>query len=130
MDRKQGTAASPRHRNKQQAKNWHRAHASLCFSSLSVKSVVTLTDPSEEDLGLYTVEISDNPNLSSSYDFTAEGKVKESSLQLLLQTLWQQNSSLHVSIVFKKKKKRTRAKRKYMDFFFNFKGYQAFLSSK
>uniref|UniRef100_A0A3Q3EVU2 Myomesin 3 n=1 Tax=Labrus bergylta TaxID=56723 RepID=A0A3Q3EVU2_9LABR len=28
--------------------------------------------PSEEDLGLYTVEMSDNPNLSSSYDFTAE----------------------------------------------------------
>ncbi|XP_070767678.1 myomesin-3 [Enoplosus armatus] len=35
-------------------------------------SVLTFTDPSEEDLGLYTVEMSDNPNLSSSYDFTAE----------------------------------------------------------
>uniref|UniRef100_A0A3Q1GUW9 Myomesin 3 n=1 Tax=Acanthochromis polyacanthus TaxID=80966 RepID=A0A3Q1GUW9_9TELE len=35
-----------------------------------VGSILTFTDPSEEDLGLYTVEISDNPNLSSSYDFT------------------------------------------------------------
>ncbi|XP_060906102.1 myomesin-3 [Labrus mixtus] len=36
------------------------------------RSLLTFTDPSEEDLGLYTVEMSDNPNLSSSYDFTAE----------------------------------------------------------
>ncbi|KAF3839405.1 hypothetical protein F7725_018122 [Dissostichus mawsoni] len=35
-------------------------------------SVLTFSDPSEEDLGLYTVETSDNPDLSSSYDFTAE----------------------------------------------------------
>ncbi|XP_056299524.1 M-protein, striated muscle isoform X2 [Pseudoliparis swirei] len=35
-------------------------------------SVLTFTDPSEEDLGLYTVEMSDDPNQSSSYDFTAE----------------------------------------------------------
>lgn len=41
----------------------------------SVKSVLTFTDASEEDLGLYTVEKSDEPELSSSYDFTAEGKV-------------------------------------------------------
>lgn len=88
-----------------------------------------MTDPSEEDLGLYTVEISDNPNLSSSYDFTAEGKVEESSLQSLLHTLWEQNSSLHVSIVFIKKKAWQGQKKKYLDFF-NFKGYQAFLSSK
>uniref|UniRef100_A0A672HCA0 Myomesin 3 n=2 Tax=Salarias fasciatus TaxID=181472 RepID=A0A672HCA0_SALFA len=39
------------------------------------KSVLTFTDPSEEDLGLYTVEMSDNPQLSSSYDFTAEGEL-------------------------------------------------------
>lgn len=44
------------------------------FFNLSIRSVLTFTDPSEEDLGLYTVEMSDNPNLSSSYDFTAEGK--------------------------------------------------------
>lgn len=43
--------------------------------SVSVKSVLTFTDASEEDLGLYTVEKSDEPELSSSYDFTAEGKV-------------------------------------------------------
>ncbi|XP_056142190.1 myomesin-3 [Lampris incognitus] len=36
------------------------------------RSVLTFTDPSEEDLGLYTVEMSDNPHLSSSYDFTCE----------------------------------------------------------
>uniref|UniRef100_A0A669DMG8 Myomesin 3 n=1 Tax=Oreochromis niloticus TaxID=8128 RepID=A0A669DMG8_ORENI len=39
------------------------------------RSVLTFTDPSEEDLGLYTVNMSDNPQQSSSYDFTAEGKV-------------------------------------------------------
>lgn len=46
------------------------------FFSLSIRSVVTFADPSEEDLGLYAVEMSDDPNLSSSYDFTAEGKLK------------------------------------------------------
>ncbi|XP_070691358.1 myomesin-3 [Pempheris klunzingeri] len=47
-------------------------------------SVLTLTDPSEEDLGLYTVVMSDNPNLSSSYDFTAEDleRLKELSWQV------------------------------------------------
>ncbi|XP_028436038.1 myomesin-3 [Perca flavescens] len=47
-------------------------------------SVLTFTDPSEEDLGLYTVEMSDNPNLSSSYDFTAEDlkRLKELSWQV------------------------------------------------
>ncbi|XP_029958269.1 myomesin-3 isoform X1 [Salarias fasciatus] len=48
------------------------------------KSVLTFTDPSEEDLGLYTVEMSDNPQLSSSYDFTAEDldRLKELSWQI------------------------------------------------
>ncbi|XP_035528933.1 myomesin-3 [Morone saxatilis] len=47
-------------------------------------SVLTFTDPCEEDLGLYTVEMSDNPNLSSSYDFTAEDleRLKELSWQV------------------------------------------------
>uniref|UniRef100_A0AAQ4NV29 Myomesin 3 n=1 Tax=Gasterosteus aculeatus aculeatus TaxID=481459 RepID=A0AAQ4NV29_GASAC len=47
-------------------------------------SVLTFTDPSEEDLGLYTVELSDSPNHSSSYDFTAEdlGRLKELSWQV------------------------------------------------
>ncbi|KAM3873043.1 myomesin-3 [Diretmus argenteus] len=36
------------------------------------RSVLTFTDPAEEDLGLYMVEMSDNPYLSSSYTFTAE----------------------------------------------------------
>ncbi|KAK5861967.1 hypothetical protein PBY51_017402 [Eleginops maclovinus] len=45
-----------------------RAHAENTKSG----SVLTFTDPSEEDLGLYTVEMSGNPDLSSSYDFTAE----------------------------------------------------------
>ncbi|XP_041798194.1 myomesin-3 [Chelmon rostratus] len=47
-------------------------------------SVLTFTDPSEEDLGLYTVEMIDNPNLSSSYDFTAEDleRLKELSWQV------------------------------------------------
>ena len=46
------------------------------FLNSSIRSVLTFTEPSEEDLGLYTVEMSDNANLSSSYDFTAEGKLK------------------------------------------------------
>lgn len=47
-------------------------------------SVLTFKDPSEEDLGLYTVEMSDDPNLSSSYDFTAEDleRLKELSWQV------------------------------------------------
>ncbi|XP_067365957.1 myomesin-3 isoform X1 [Channa argus] len=60
------------------------------------RSVLTFTDPSEEDLGLYTVEVSDNPNLSSSYDFTAEDleRLKELSWQVRnpligLKTGWQ-----------------------------------------
>lgn len=48
--------------------------ACLCFS-LSIQSVLTFTDASEEDLGLYTVEKSDEPELSASYDFTSEGKL-------------------------------------------------------
>ncbi|KAM6994920.1 myomesin-3 isoform 1-T1 [Tautogolabrus adspersus] len=48
------------------------------------RSLLTFTEPSEEDLGLYTVEMSDNPNLSSSYDFTAEDleRLKELSWQV------------------------------------------------
>ncbi|XP_026173045.1 myomesin-3 [Mastacembelus armatus] len=48
------------------------------------RSVLTFNDPSEEDLGLYTVEMSDNPNLSSSYNFTAEDleRLKELSWQV------------------------------------------------
>ncbi|KAG7474146.1 hypothetical protein JOB18_002672 [Solea senegalensis] len=48
------------------------------------KSALTFSDPSEEDLGLYTVEMSDNSNLSSSYDFTAEDleRLKELSWQV------------------------------------------------
>ncbi|KAM9353647.1 myomesin-3 [Symphorus nematophorus] len=47
-------------------------------------SILTFTDPSEEDLGLYTVEMSDNPSQSSSYDFTAEDleRLKELSWQV------------------------------------------------
>ncbi|XP_068178957.1 myomesin-3 [Antennarius striatus] len=35
-------------------------------------SVLTFSDAAEEDLGLYTATMSDNPNQSCSYDFTAE----------------------------------------------------------
>ncbi|XP_029306718.1 LOW QUALITY PROTEIN: myomesin-3 [Cottoperca gobio] len=47
-------------------------------------SVLTFTDPSDEDLGLYAVEMADNPDLSSSYDFTAEDleRLKELSWQV------------------------------------------------
>lgn len=55
---------------------WTRSSIYAChffFLNLPVRSVLTFRDPSVEDLGLYTVEMSDNPHLSSSYDFTAEG---------------------------------------------------------
>lgn len=47
-------------------------------------SILTFKDPSEDDLGLYTVEMSDNPEQSSSYDFTAEDlrRLKELSWQV------------------------------------------------
>uniref|UniRef100_A0A8C1SRH5 Myomesin 3 n=1 Tax=Cyprinus carpio TaxID=7962 RepID=A0A8C1SRH5_CYPCA len=44
------------------------------------RSVLTFTDASEQDLGLYTVELSGNPAVSSSFTFTAEGR--HSSLSL------------------------------------------------
>ncbi|XP_037532742.1 myomesin-3 [Nematolebias whitei] len=60
------------------------------------RSVLTFTDPSEEDLGLYTVELSDTPQISSSYDFTAEDleRLKELSWQvrnplIALKSAWQ-----------------------------------------
>lgn len=36
------------------------------------RSILTFTDASEQDLGLYTVELSGNPDVSSSFTFTAE----------------------------------------------------------
>ncbi|KAM9723019.1 myomesin-3 [Menidia menidia] len=52
------------------------------------RSVLTFTDPSEEDLGLYSVEMSDSPHLSSSYDFTAED------LERLQELSWQVRNPL------------------------------------
>ncbi|KAM6910751.1 myomesin-3 [Xenentodon cancila] len=48
------------------------------------RSVLTFPDPSVEDLGLYTVEMSDSPHLSASYNFTAEDleRLKELSWQV------------------------------------------------
>ncbi|XP_008429299.1 myomesin-3 [Poecilia reticulata] len=60
------------------------------------RSVLTFKDPSEEDLGLYTVEMSDSPQLSSSYEFTAEDleRLKDLSWQvrnplIALKSTWQ-----------------------------------------
>lgn len=83
----------------------------ICLSILSNRSALTFTDPSEEDLGLYTVEMSDNPNLSSSYDFTAEGKLKYSirfgnclvQFTTSPQTQWQKHSSTESFLVILKK---------------------------
>ncbi|XP_067303947.1 myomesin-3 isoform X1 [Pseudorasbora parva] len=41
-------------------------------SCTSPRSVLTFTDASEQDLGLYTAELSGNPDISSSFTFTAE----------------------------------------------------------
>ncbi|MEQ2290811.1 hypothetical protein AMECASPLE_006752, partial [Ameca splendens] len=60
------------------------------------RSMLTFTDPSEEDLGVYTVEMSHSPHLSSSYDFTAEDleRLRELSWQvrnplIALKSAWQ-----------------------------------------
>ncbi|KAK7887070.1 hypothetical protein WMY93_026691 [Mugilogobius chulae] len=65
-------------------------------SSQKNRAVLTFTDASEEDLGLYTVEVTDKPSMSSSYDFTAEDleRLKELSWQVRnpligLKTGWQ-----------------------------------------
>ncbi|KAM4600603.1 myomesin-3 [Polymixia lowei] len=48
------------------------------------RSVLTFADPTEEDVGLYTVVMSDNTDLSSSYAFTSEDleRLKELSWQV------------------------------------------------
>ncbi|XP_072316366.1 myomesin-3 [Eucyclogobius newberryi] len=60
------------------------------------RAALTFTDASEEDLGLYSVEVTDKPSMSSSYDFTAEDleRLKELSWQVRnpligLKTGWQ-----------------------------------------
>uniref|UniRef100_A0A8C6PES1 Myomesin 3 n=1 Tax=Nothobranchius furzeri TaxID=105023 RepID=A0A8C6PES1_NOTFU len=70
------------------------------------RSVLTFTDPSEEDLGLYAVEMSDTPYLSSSYNFTAEGKLLKSGWQVEVSErgdvrLWLQAESLSESAEFR-----------------------------
>uniref|UniRef100_A0A3Q3BA08 Myomesin 3 n=1 Tax=Kryptolebias marmoratus TaxID=37003 RepID=A0A3Q3BA08_KRYMA len=62
-------------------------------------AVLTFTDPSEEDLGLYTVELSDVPQISASYDFTAEVIALKSGWQVEVSEkgamrLWLQTESL------------------------------------
>ncbi|KAG7469064.1 hypothetical protein MATL_G00124840 [Megalops atlanticus] len=52
------------------------------------RSTLTFTNPSEEDLGLYTVAISDNPEDSSSFNFTAED------LERMMELSWQVRNPL------------------------------------
>uniref|UniRef100_A0A8B9HJK6 Myomesin 3 n=1 Tax=Astyanax mexicanus TaxID=7994 RepID=A0A8B9HJK6_ASTMX len=52
-------------------------------------SVLTFTAASEEDLGLYTAEMMDSPDVSSSYNFTAEGKIHRLSVIALRSEGWQ-----------------------------------------
>uniref|UniRef100_A0A3B5LGZ0 Myomesin 3 n=1 Tax=Xiphophorus couchianus TaxID=32473 RepID=A0A3B5LGZ0_9TELE len=61
------------------------------------RSVVTFTDPSEEDLGLYTVEMSDCPQLSSSYDFTELIIVSSETLPLSIPLQYHQRHTLYCS---------------------------------
>lgn len=67
-------------KNYREAIDAERAH----IESKNNRSALTFTDPSEQDLGLYTVEMSDNSHLSSSYNFTAEDleRLKELSWQV------------------------------------------------
>uniref|UniRef100_UPI003AB0E41C myomesin-3 n=1 Tax=Centroberyx gerrardi TaxID=166262 RepID=UPI003AB0E41C len=58
------------------------------IESKNNRSALTFTNPSEKDLGLYTVEMSDKPNLSSSYNFTAED------LERLTELSWQVRNPL------------------------------------
>uniref|UniRef100_A0A672ZSV8 Myomesin 3 n=1 Tax=Sphaeramia orbicularis TaxID=375764 RepID=A0A672ZSV8_9TELE len=63
------------------------------------RSVLTFMDPSEEDLGLYSVQMSDNLDESSSYDFTDEVIALKSGWQVEVSEtgsvrLWLQTESL------------------------------------
>uniref|UniRef100_A0A3B3CM22 Myomesin 3 n=1 Tax=Oryzias melastigma TaxID=30732 RepID=A0A3B3CM22_ORYME len=51
---------------------WSRNYSDPIDAKRTKTETKNNRDPSVEDLGLYTVEMSDNPHLSSSYDFTAE----------------------------------------------------------
>lgn len=42
---------------------------------LCCRSVLTFSAAAEEDLGLYTAEVIDKPDISSSFNFTAEGNI-------------------------------------------------------
>lgn len=52
---------------------WFGSFVVVVVVAVSLRSVLTFTEASEDDLGLYTIEAGDNSDLSSSYDFTAEG---------------------------------------------------------
>lgn len=39
------------------------------------RSILTFSAASEDDLGLYTAEVIDKPDISSSFNFTAEGTI-------------------------------------------------------
>ncbi|KAL4657592.1 myomesin-3 [Arapaima gigas] len=66
-------------KNYREAVGAGRAHV----DSTDNRSTLTFTNPSEEDLGLYTVEMIENPDVSSSYSFTAED------LKRMLDLSWQ-----------------------------------------
>uniref|UniRef100_A0A4W5MLC7 Myomesin 3 n=1 Tax=Hucho hucho TaxID=62062 RepID=A0A4W5MLC7_9TELE len=55
------------------------------------RSILTFTNATKEDLGLYTAEMSDNPNISSSFTFTAEGTLysKLKKTLIALRSKWQ-----------------------------------------
>ncbi|XP_066534268.1 myomesin-3 [Hoplias malabaricus] len=52
------------------------------------KSILTFTAASEDDLGLYTAEMTDKPHISSSFNFTSED------LQQLMEQSWQVRNPL------------------------------------
>ncbi|XP_051576030.1 myomesin-3-like [Myxocyprinus asiaticus] len=58
------------------------------LESKNNRSVLTFTDASEQDLGLYTVELNENPDISSSFTFTAED------LERLTELSWQVRNPL------------------------------------
>ncbi|XP_072548583.1 myomesin-3 [Salminus brasiliensis] len=66
-------------KNYREAIDAGRAH----LKTTQNKSVLTFTTASEEDLGLYTAEMIDEPDISSSYNFTAED------LERLTELSWQ-----------------------------------------
>lgn len=63
---------------------------------LCCRSVLTFSAAAEEDLGLYTADVIDRPDISSSFNFTAEGTISI----FLSSKVWQYHKKMSILHVF------------------------------